>query len=56
MRVTVILGPEYDKTLRTTVMDVMEQLGASVEVGMGPLLVRRKLRPFRRDWLTKKLS
>lgn len=31
MRVTVILGPEYDETLRTTVMDVMEQLGASVE-------------------------
>ncbi|AVH45056.1 hypothetical protein [Agrobacterium tumefaciens] len=31
MTVTVILGPEYDKTLRTTVMDVMGQLGASVE-------------------------
>lgn len=31
MRVTVIFGPEYDGTLRTTVMDVMEQLGASVE-------------------------
>ncbi|OAE43650.1 hypothetical protein [Agrobacterium tumefaciens] len=31
MRVTVISGPEYNETLRTTVMDVMEQLGASVE-------------------------
>ncbi|MGQ8633858.1 hypothetical protein ACUTJJ_20540 [Agrobacterium sp. DKPNP3] len=31
MRVTVIFGPEYNETLRTTVMDVMEQLGASVE-------------------------
>jgi len=31
MRVTVIFGPEYNETLRTTVIDVMEQLGASVE-------------------------
>ncbi len=31
MRVTVIFGPEYNETLRTTVMDVVEQLGASVE-------------------------
>ncbi|MBB3461397.1 hypothetical protein [Rhizobium sp. BK377] len=28
---TVTLGPEYDQQLRATVMDVMRQLGASVE-------------------------
>ena len=28
---TVILGPEYDQHLRTTVMEVMRQLGASIE-------------------------
>jgi len=28
---TVILGPEYDQHLRATVMEIMRQLGASVE-------------------------
>ena len=31
MTVTVILGPEYDQHLRATVMEVMRQLGASIE-------------------------
>lgn len=31
MTVTVILGPEYDQHLRTAVMEVMRQLGASIE-------------------------
>jgi hypothetical protein len=31
MTVTVILGPEYDQHLRAAVMEVMRQLGASIE-------------------------
>jgi hypothetical protein len=31
MTVTVILGPEHDQHLRTAVMEVMRQLGASIE-------------------------
>ena len=31
MTATVLLGPEYDQHLRATVMEVMRQLGASIE-------------------------